>query len=81
MRSRKHSHFACNLANFVERPSVGPSAAFQNILAEVAFTQALKCARRENRLVLISLRKRIHDLFLDVVDEVIAFFLGMLGGI
>ena len=75
VRARQHSHFAGDLPNLVERACVRPPVAIENVLAEIAFAQPLKRACRQRALLFVVFRNRFKNRFLDVVDQVVAFFL------
>ena len=53
----------------------------QNVVAEEVLAEALEGAGGELAAFLIVLGKRGANLFLELVDELVAFLLGMLGGV
>ncbi len=81
VRAWQHAHFAGDVADFVEGAGVRAPVALQDVFAEVLFAQALKCAHGERALLFVLFRNRRFDLFLDFVDQVIAFLLRILLGV
>src|SRR5260370_38001336 len=82
MNAREQADFASDLADLVEGAAIGTAAFVKNVVTEDFFAEAFKGALGERALLvhffLGLFGNRLDDLFLERIDEVIAFFLGML---
>src|SRR5260370_2940208 len=82
MNAREQADFASDLADLVEGAAIGTAAFVKNVVAEDFFAEVFKGALGERALLvhffLGLFGNRLDDLFLERIDEVIAFFLGML---
>ena len=81
----QQADFAGNMANLVERAAVGTAAGVENVIAEDVFAKAFEGALGERALLVHFLLglfgDGLDDLFLESINEVVAFVLGMLFGV
>src|SRR6266478_4764455 len=82
MNAREQADFASDLANLVEGAAIGTATFVKNVVTEDFFAEAFKGALGQRALLvhffLGLFGNGLDDLFLERVDEVIAFFLEML---
>src|SRR5438046_10131440 len=85
MHAREQADFASDQPNLVEGAAVRTAAGVQNIIAEDVFAETLESALGQSALFVHLLfrlfRNKLDDLFLESIDEMIAFLLGMLFGV
>src|SRR5271157_6061156 len=81
MRAREKPDFARDLTDLIEGAPVRTPVADENVIAEVAFAQALEGAGGELALVLFFLGNRFDDFFPELADELVALFLRMFCGV
>src|SRR5258708_521999 len=85
MNAREQPDFASDLADLVEGAAIGTAAFVKNVVTEDFFAEAFKGALGERALLvhffLGLFGDSLDDLVFESVDEVIAFFLGMLLGV
>src|SRR5580704_11829052 len=79
--ARQQTRLASNLANLIERASIGTPSAHQHILAEILFAEALEGAHGQLHLVFVVFGNGRLDFFLDGIDARVAFELGILRGV
>src|SRR5712664_1939206 len=85
VNTREQADFASDLADFVEGAAIGTAALVENVVTEDVLAEAFKSALGESALLVHLLlglfRDSLEDLFLESVDEVVAFLLRMLLGV
>src|SRR6267143_2279754 len=85
MNAGEQADFASNLADFVKGAAIGAAAFVENVIAEDILAKAFKGALGEGALLVHLLlglfRDSFEDLFLEGVDEVVAFFFRILLGV
>src|SRR6266478_919448 len=85
VNAREQADFASDFTNLVESAAIGTAAFVKNVVTEDFFAEAFKGTLGQRALLvhffLGLFGDGLDDLFLESVDEVIAFFLGMLFGV
>src|SRR6267378_8685330 len=85
MNAGKQADFAGDPADLVKGAAIGTAALVENVVTEDALAEAFKSALGESALLVHLLlglfRDGFEDLFLESVDEVVAFLLRMLLGV
>ena len=81
VRARQNTHFAGDVADFIERAGIRAPVAVQDVVAEIIFAQAFKRPHGQRALLFVLFRDRLFNRFLDFVDQVIAFLLRIFLGV
>ena len=85
MNAGEQADFASDLADLVKGAAVGTAALIENVVTEDVLAEAFKSALGESALLVHFLfglfRDGFENLFLEGIDEVVAFFFRMLLGV
>ena len=61
VRAGQHSHFAGDVADFIERAGIRTPVALQDVVAEIIFAQAFKRAHGQRALLFVLFRNRLLE--------------------
>src|SRR6476646_6736762 len=81
MYARQESRFAGDLADLVEGAPIRTPLRVEDVVAEDFLAQALEGALCQGALFFVLFGNRLQDFVFQLIDEVIALFLGMLFGV